>query len=29
MGAIGRGRMGPPGGSERLAALIEARLLEG
>jgi uncharacterized protein (TIGR03492 family) len=29
LGAIGRGRMGPPGGSERLAALIEARLLEG
>jgi uncharacterized protein (TIGR03492 family) len=29
LGAIGRRRMGPPGGSERLAALIEARLLEG
>ena len=27
LGAIGRRRMGPPGGSERLAALIEGRLL--
>jgi uncharacterized protein (TIGR03492 family) len=29
LGAIGRRRMGPPGGSERLAALIDARLLAG
>jgi uncharacterized protein (TIGR03492 family) len=29
LGAIGRRRMGPPGGSGRLAALIEARLLAG
>jgi uncharacterized protein (TIGR03492 family) len=29
LGAIGRRRMGPPGGSERLAALIEARVLGG
>jgi uncharacterized protein (TIGR03492 family) len=29
LGAIGRRRMGPPGGSERLAALIEGRLLGG
>jgi uncharacterized protein (TIGR03492 family) len=29
LGAIGRRRMGPAGGSARLAALIEARLLSG
>ena len=29
LGRIGRRRMGPPGGSEALAALIEARLLAG
>jgi uncharacterized protein (TIGR03492 family) len=28
LGAVGQRRMGPPGGSERLAALIQERLLE-
>ena len=28
LGRIGQRRMGPPGGSDRLAALIGARLLE-
>ena len=27
LGAIGKARMGPPGGSERIAALIQSRLL--